>query len=82
MLIADVTHALGLPEVEMKDAHTIAGYIHARLGRIGHIGDTVALDSQTVKILEMNGRRITRVLITPQLPPEQEVELPFVVASR
>jgi CBS domain containing-hemolysin-like protein len=82
MLIADVTHALGLPEVEMKDAHTIAGYIHAQLGRIGHIGDTVALDSQTVKILEMNGRRITRVLITPQLPLEQEAELSFVVASR
>ncbi len=79
MLIADVTHALGLPEVEVKDAHTIAGYIHAQLGRIGHIGDTVTLDSQTVKILEMSGHRITRVLITPQLP-EQEGELSLAVA--
>jgi CBS domain containing-hemolysin-like protein len=82
MLIADVTHALGLPEVEVKEAHTIAGYIHAQLGRIGHIGDTVALDSQTVKILEMSGRRITRVLITPPQPPEPEAALPLVVATR
>ena len=82
MLLADVTHTLGLQEVAVKEAHTIAGYIHARLGRIGHIGDTVTLDSQTVKILEMSGRRITRVLITPQPPPEPEAEIPLVAASR
>ena len=82
MLIDDVTHTLGLPEVAVKDAHTIAGYIHAQLGRIGHIGDTVTLDSQTVKILEMSGRRITRVLITPQLPSEPEAEIRLVAATR
>lgn len=82
MLIADVTHTLGLAEVEVKDAHTIAGYIHAQLGRIGYIGDTVTLDGQTVKILEMSGRRITRVLIAPHQPPEPEAALPLVVAAR
>ena len=82
MLLDDVTHTLGLQEVAVKEAHTIAGYIHAQLGRIGHIGDTVTLDSQTVKILEMSGRRITRVLITPQLPPEPAAEVPLVAASR
>ena len=81
MLIADVTHALGLPEVAVKDAHTIAGYVHAQLGRIGRIGDTVALDSQTVKILEMSGRRITRVLITSQ-PHRQENEFSLAIAAR
>ena len=85
ILIADVTHALGLPEVEVKDAHTIAGYIHAQLGRIGYIGDTVTLDSQTVKILEMSGRRITRVLIAPQQPlqpPQEEAPLQLAVSGR
>jgi len=85
MLIADVTHALSLPEVEVKDAHTIAGYIHAQLGRIGHIGDTVTLDSQTVKILEMSGRRITRVLIAPQQPlqlSQEETQLQLAVSGR
>jgi len=85
MLIADVTHALSLPEVEVKDAHTIAGYIHAQLGRIGHIGDTVTLDSHTVKILEMSGRRITRVLIAPQQPlqlSQEETQLQLAVSGR
>ena len=49
----------------MKDTHTIGGYVNAQLGRIGRIGDTVPLDSHTVKVLEINGRRITRVLIAP-----------------
>ena len=71
--LAEVTEALGLPQVEVKDAHTIGGYVNARLGRIARIGDTVLLDSHTVKVIEMSGRRITRVLITPQ--PPQEVQL-------
>jgi CBS domain containing-hemolysin-like protein len=80
MPIADVTHALGLPEVAMKAGHTIAGYVHAQLGRIGHIGDTVFLDNQTVKILEMSGHRITRVLITPSFP-KQAGEFSLAVAK-
>ncbi|MGE0823193.1 MAG: hemolysin family protein [Candidatus Binatia bacterium] len=79
MPLADVTYALGLPEVEIKDAHTIAGYVHAQLGRIGRIGDIVSLDTQTVKIIEMSGQRITRVLVAPALPAlpmaEQQLQL-------
>jgi len=60
---AEVTEALGLEEVEVKEAHTIGGYVNAQLGRIGRIGDTVELDGCLVKVLEMNGRRIMRVLI-------------------
>lgn len=63
--ISEVTEALGLEHVEVKDAHTIGGYVHAQLGRIGRIGDTVELDSCVVKVLEMSGRRIMRVLIAP-----------------
>ena len=63
--LTEVTEALGLPAIEVKDTHTIGGYVNAQLGRIGRIGDTVPLDSHTVKVLEINGRRITRVLIAP-----------------
>lgn len=80
MPLADATAALGLPEVEVKDTHTIGGYVHTQLGRIGRIGDTVLLDSHTVKVLEMSGRRITRVLVTPQSLPQTE-ELLRVAAS-
>ncbi|MBI3300537.1 MAG: HlyC/CorC family transporter [Deltaproteobacteria bacterium] len=74
--LAEVTEALGLPQVEVKDTHTIGGYVNAQLGRIGRIGDTVPLDSHTVKVLEMSGRRITRVLIAPATP-----EVPLRVAA-
>lgn len=74
--LAQVTEALGLAQVEVKDAHTIGGYVNAQLGRIGRVGDTVPLDSHTVKVVEMSGRRITRVLITP--PP---AEAPLRAAS-
>jgi CBS domain containing-hemolysin-like protein len=50
--------------------------VNAQLGRIGRIGDTVPLDTHTVKVVEMSGRRITRVLVAPA--PE---EVPFQAAS-
>jgi CBS domain containing-hemolysin-like protein len=68
--LSEVTEALGLEEVEVKDTHTIGGYVNAQLGRIGRIGDTVELDGHIVKVLEMNGRRIMRVLIAP-MPVEE-----------
>ncbi len=69
--LADVTEALGLESVEVKDARTIGGYVNAQLGRIGRIGDTVELDGHVVKILEMSDRRIMRVLIVPPSPALQ-----------
>jgi CBS domain containing-hemolysin-like protein len=70
--LAEVTDALGLAEVEVKDTYTIGGYVNAQLGRIGRIGDTVELDGHTVKVVEMSGRRITRVLIAPQPATETQ----------
>jgi CBS domain containing-hemolysin-like protein len=69
--LADVTEALGLESVEVKDARTIGGYVNAQLGRIGRIGDTVELDGHVVKVLEMSDRRIMRVLIVPPSPAPQ-----------
>ena len=68
MPLAEVTDALGLAQVEIKDTHTIGGYVNARLGRIARIGDTVELEEHRVKVLEMSGRRITRVLLTSPTP--------------
>jgi len=73
MPLAEVTEALELAEVEVKDTHTIGGYVNAQLGRIARIGDTVSLDDHAVKVIEMSGRRITRVLIVP-LPPEAPLQ--------
>jgi CBS domain containing-hemolysin-like protein len=79
MLLSEVTDVLGLESVEVKDTYTIGGYINTQLGRIGRIGDTVELDGRLVKILEMNGRRIMRVLIMPL--PEENSQLHAVAAD-
>jgi CBS domain containing-hemolysin-like protein len=76
--LSEVTAALGLEQVEVKETHTIGGYVNSQLGRIGRIGDTVELDGHIVKVLEMSGRRIMRVLIAP-LPVTES--LPQVAAS-
>jgi CBS domain containing-hemolysin-like protein len=74
MPLAEVTEALSLESVEVKDAYTIGGYVNTQLGRIGRIGDAVELDGHEVRILEMNGRRIMRVLIAPLANLEGQVQ--------
>ncbi|MBI3799954.1 MAG: HlyC/CorC family transporter, partial [Deltaproteobacteria bacterium] len=62
--LSEVLEALELTQVEVKDTHTIGGYVNAQLGRIARVGDDVNLDEHRVKVVEMSGRRIMRVLIT------------------
>jgi putative hemolysin len=46
---------------------TVAGYLIARLGRLGRVGDAVEVDGHRVEVLTVVGRRITRVRVVP--PP-------------
>jgi CBS domain containing-hemolysin-like protein len=67
--MGEIAEELGI-EVEVKNAHTLGGYVHTQLGRIAQVGDVVALDSYEVRVIEMGGRRITKLLITfPQSQP-------------
>lgn len=45
------------------DYHTLAGLILARLGRIPAEGDTVTIGDAQVEVVDMDGRRIDKVLI-------------------
>ncbi|HEY0186948.1 MAG TPA: hemolysin family protein [Cellulomonas sp.] len=42
---------------------TVAGYVIARLGRLGRVGDAVQVDGHRVEVLTVTGRRITRVRV-------------------
>jgi len=64
MSLTEVLEALELAEVEVKATHTIGGYVNSQLGRIARIDDTVNLDEHRIRVVEMSGRRIIRVLIT------------------
>src|SRR4051794_37849181 len=63
----DFTEATGL---ELPDGpyETVAGYVLAELGRLPEIGDTIEVDGRPVSVVELDGRRIARLLVGP--PPE------------
>jgi putative hemolysin len=60
----DVT-GLRLPEGPYE---TAAGYVLAVLGRLPAVGDTVEVEGRTLRVEELDGRRIARLLVGP--PPE------------
>lgn len=47
---------------------TVAGYLIARLGRLGAVGDSVPIDDHRIEVVQVNGRRITRIRVVP--PPD------------
>jgi putative hemolysin len=59
---AEVT-GLQLPDGPYE---TVAGYVLAELGRLPEVGDTVEAEGRTLTVLELDGRRISRLLVGPQ----------------
>jgi putative hemolysin len=67
--------------VELPDGpyETVAGYIVARLGRLPELGDSVDYEGVRLVVREVEGRRVSRVLVTvptaddePAGPPEPD----------
>ena len=52
---------------------TVAGYIMAELGRLPGVGDSVDLEGVRLVVRELEGRRVSRVLVTtePAAPPAE-----------
>lgn len=63
----EVREKLGLPENNEEDRgyRTLAGMILAYMGRIPKVGDSVTIDQFVFEIVDMDGRRIDKVLIRP-----------------
>jgi len=68
----EVAAALGLPRPwpEAFAVGSLAGFVLGQLGRIPRIGETFTAHEITFEVVDMDGRRIDRVLITP--PSEEE----------
>ncbi|PWW22863.1 putative hemolysin [Geodermatophilus normandii] len=62
---AQVT-GLRLPEGPYE---TVAGYVLAELGRLPVVGDAVVAEGRTLTVLELDGRRIARLSVTPAPDP-------------
>ena len=66
----ELKQALGVAHLEGEDPefHTLGGYLMARLNRVPMVGDRIMADDHRFEIVEMDGRRVDRVLIVPVKP--------------
>ena len=51
---------------------TLAGYVMATLGHVPRTGEAVEVDGHRLEVSELDGRRISRVRVTPVTPAELE----------
>ncbi|MGE3843418.1 MAG: hemolysin family protein [Vicinamibacterales bacterium] len=72
--IEDLVRELSLPptpEQESGTYHTLAGFVMTRLSRIPHTGDRFAWNAFDFEVVDMDGRRVDKVLVR-RLPSEGE----------
>ena len=50
---------------------TLAGFVMNELGEIPEIGDVVTVGGVSVEVVAMQGRRVTRLHVTPVLDPNR-----------
>ncbi|GCE13425.1 hemolysin family protein [Tengunoibacter tsumagoiensis] len=64
-----VREKIGLPSTQDEERgnyHTLAGMVLAHLGRIPKVGDSTTIGHFIFEIVDMDGRRIDKILIRPQ----------------
>ena len=59
-------------EVESDDFDTVGGFVIHELGRLPAVGDEVAVDGLTLRVLSMAGRRIRRLRVTREASGDRE----------
>jgi putative hemolysin len=57
-----------LPEDESGAYHTVGGFVMARLGRVPECADTFEWGGLQFEIVDMDGRRVDKVMVT-RVPP-------------
>ncbi|HUZ72682.1 MAG TPA: hemolysin family protein [Stellaceae bacterium] len=74
--VTDLTGLPALPGAESGDFHTLGGFMMARINRIPAVGDRVTVADFGFEVVDMDGRRVDRVLITPPRPGQAEAQAP------
>jgi putative hemolysin len=60
-----------LPDEEEGAFQTVGGFVMVRLGEVPHAGDHFEWGGYRFEVMDMDGRRVDKVLATP-LPPEEK----------
>jgi putative hemolysin len=66
--IKDLTGLTLLPGEETGDFQTLGGFMMARINRVPAVGDHIAVKGFRFEVVNMDGRRVDRVLV---IPPRQ-----------
>jgi putative hemolysin len=64
----EMREQLGLPKLRTAEYHTAAGMVLAAMRRLPSIGDTVDLGGWRLEVIDMDGRRIDKILATRLTP--------------
>ena len=64
MPIEELQRRLGRRDMAGRDYHTVAGFVLARLGRIPKAGDLLSWRDLRIEIMDMDGVRIDKVLLS------------------
>src|SRR5262249_40248348 len=65
-LIDDVAERLARSAPQTADVSTLGGFVTAQIGRMPRPGDRITVDGYELRVVEVRGRRVTRVLAAPR----------------
>jgi putative hemolysin len=68
----DLRERLGVgpgPEAGREEYHTVGGFVMQRLGAVPAPGDRFDWEGHRFEVVDMDGRRVDKVLVTPAPPP-------------
>ncbi|MFD3400934.1 hemolysin family protein [Kribbella sp. NPDC058693] len=70
--------------IELPDGpyETVGGFLAAQLGKVPSTGDEVRIDSHTLTVTEMDGRRVARVRLHRIKPEAEQTESPAPAAEQ
>jgi putative hemolysin len=66
--VKDLTGLKQLPGDESGDFHTLGGFLMARVNRVPTTGDSIMVQGFRFEVVDMDGRRVDRVLVIPPKP--------------
>jgi putative hemolysin len=66
--VKDLTGLPRLPGEDSDDFQTLGGFLMARINRVPKVGDRITVQGIRFEVVDMDGRRVDRVLITPPKP--------------
>ncbi len=63
--IKDLTGLTQLPDEDSGDFQTLGGFMMARINRVPQVGDHITIKGFRFEVVDMDGRRVDRVLVIP-----------------